>query len=213
MGDHVNQAGSYVAPDRLRFDFTHFEALSKDQLAQVEQLANDYIMRSLDVSTYNTSLKEARESGVTALFGEKYGEEVRVVNVGDFSLELCGGCHVKNTAEIGFVKITTETSVGANARRIEACTSYDAYKYCNEIIGQVDTASAMLKAPKGQLVSYVERNIKTIRDLKKELDFAHSKESTMLRKESFQNLEKSSAGFDFICVNIGELHGYDIKEY
>lgn len=213
LGEHVMQAGSYVAPDRLRFDFTHFEAVSPDQLRKIELLANEKIMSCSDVNTYQTTLKEARENGVTALFGEKYGEEVRVVEVGNFSAELCGGSHVNNTCEIGLVKITSESSVGSNSRRIEACTSFDAYNYCNNVIDQVDAASALLKAPKGQLVQSVEKNIKTIKDLKEELDFAHSSESTQLRKEAFKNIKKSSAGFDYLCSSLGDLRGNDMKEF
>ena len=131
LGSHINQAGSYVGPDRLRFDFTHFEAMTPEELVQVEKLANEQIMLALPTNIYETSLSSAREAGVTALFGEKYGETVRVVEAGEFSKELCGGCHVSNTSEIGLVKIVSESSVGANTRRIEALTSFDALDYLN----------------------------------------------------------------------------------
>ena len=213
LGDHVNQAGSHVAPDRLRFDFTHFEALNADQIAEVEKLANDQIMRAFDVETYNTSLKEARAKGVTALFGEKYGEEVRVVNVGNFSEELCGGCHVKNTGEIGFVKIINESSVGANARRIEACTSYDAYNYTSGLIAEMDKAASLLKGNKTQLTQNVSKMLANVKELKKELEFSHSKQSTMIRKEVFDDLAKSSMGFDCLVLDCGDIRNYDFKEY
>ena len=109
LGEHVSQAGSYVGPDRLRFDFTHFAAVTPEQLAEVERVANEFIMSATPTNIYETSLDAAREGGVTALFGEKYGEQVRVVECGTFSRELCGGCHVANTAEIGLMKITSET--------------------------------------------------------------------------------------------------------
>ena len=112
LGDHVKQAGSYVGPDRLRFDFTHFEAMTPEQVAEVERVANDVVMRAIPTDIYETSLDAAREAGVTALFGEKYGEVVRVVTCGDFSRELCGGCHVGNTAEIGLVKISLRNQRG-----------------------------------------------------------------------------------------------------
>ena len=147
LGAHVKQAGSYVGPDRLRFDFTHFEALSPDQIQEVEALANSYIMQAIPTNRYETSLDEARNSGVTALFGEKYGETVRVVEVGKFSRELCGGCHVNNTAEIGFVKITSEGSVGASLRRIEAVTSYAALDYVNRIEDELREAAQALSVP------------------------------------------------------------------
>lgn len=213
LGDHVNQAGSFVAPERLRFDFTHFEAMTTDEIKKVEQMANEKIMRAIDVEKYNTTLTEARKSGVTALFGEKYDENVRVVKMGGFSSELCGGCHVKNTAEIGFVKITSENSVGANARRIEACTSYDAYNYTNDLIAEMDKAASLLKGNKAQLLQNVSKMLANVKELKKELEFAHSKESTMLRKDVMEGVEKSSAGFDLLIVNCEELGNFDIKEY
>jgi alanyl-tRNA synthetase len=126
LGDHVRQAGSLVAPDRLRFDFTHFEAVTAEQLAKIERLVNAKIMENHRVLAYETSLASAREAGVTALFGEKYGDFVRVLEVGNFSKELCGGTHVARTSEIGLLKIAHEGSIGANLRRIEAVTSFDA---------------------------------------------------------------------------------------
>lgn len=213
LGDHVKQAGSFVSPERLRFDFTHFEGTTAQQIKEVEQLANDQIMRAVDVTTYNTSLKEARESGVTALFGEKYGEEVRVVNVGDFSNELCGGCHVKNTAEIGFVKITNETSVGSNSRRIEACTSYDAYKYCNGLIDELNKCSVMLKAPLNQVSDRVQNSLNNIKSLRKELEESYSSASTEARTDVLNKIIKSKNGYNLVCCVIADLGSYDIKEF
>ncbi len=129
LGEHVHQSGSLVTPDRLRFDFTHFEAPGADQLARIERLANAKVMENHPVRNYETSLATARETGVTALFGEKYGEIVRVLEVGSFSKELCGGTHVGRSSEIGFLKIVSEGSVGANLRRIEAVTSFGALEY------------------------------------------------------------------------------------
>jgi alanyl-tRNA synthetase len=147
LGAHVKQAGSYVGPDRLRFDFTHFEALTPEQISEVESLANSYIMQAIPTTRYETTLDEARNSGVTALFGEKYGETVRVVEVDQFSRELCGGCHVNNTAEIGLVKITSEGSVGASLRRIEAVTSYGALDYLNGIEAELRKTAQVLSVP------------------------------------------------------------------
>jgi alanyl-tRNA synthetase len=126
LGEHVKQSGSHVAPDRMRFDFTHFEAVTPEQLGKVERLANAKIMEDHPVRAYETSLTSAREAGATALFGEKYGDIVRVLEVGNFSRELCGGTHVARTTEIGLLKVLSEGSVGANLRRIEAVTSFDA---------------------------------------------------------------------------------------
>ena len=165
LGDHVKQAGSYVGPDRLRFDFTHFEAMTPEQIREVERIANDKIMEAVPTAIYETTLDEARANGVTALFGEKYGEHVRVVAAGDFSQELCGGCHVNNTAEIGFVKITSETSVGANLRRIEAVTSYGALEYVNRMEDELRQTAVALKVPIFDVSERTAANLKTFKEL------------------------------------------------
>ena len=149
LGEHVNQAGSLVAPDRLRFDFTHFEALSADQLARIEGMVNAEIFAAKPVVTQVMGIEEAKAAGAVALFGEKYGDVVRVVSTDDvekpFSRELCGGTHARNTAEIGLFKIVSEGSVGSNARRIEAMTSVGAIQYLDECLGQLQEAAHSLK--------------------------------------------------------------------
>ncbi len=167
LGDHVKQAGSYVGPDRLRFDFTHFEATTPEQLAEVERVANEEIMSAVSTNIYETSLDAARESGVTALFGEKYGDVVRVVECGEFSRELCGGCHVANTAEIGLVKITSETGVGANLRRIEAVTSFGALEYVNKIEAELKETAAELRVPLFDVSERTAANMKTLKEFQK----------------------------------------------
>ena len=167
LGDHVKQAGSYVGPDRLRFDFTHFEATAPEQLAEVERVANEGIMSAVATNIYETSLDAARESGVTALFGEKYGDVVRVVECGGFSHELCGGCHVANTAEIGLVKITSETGVGANLRRIEAVTSFGALEYVNKIEAELKETAAELRVPLFDVSERTAANMKVLKEFQK----------------------------------------------
>ena len=167
LGDHVKQAGSYVGPDRLRFDFTHFEATTPEQLAEVERVANEEIMSAVSTNIYETSLDAARESGVTALFGEKYGDVVRVVECGEFSRELCGGCHVANTAEIGLVKITSETGVGANLRRIEAVTSFGALEYVNKIEAELKETAAELRVPLFDVSELTAANMKALKEFRK----------------------------------------------
>jgi alanyl-tRNA synthetase len=169
LGEHVRQAGSLVAPDRLRFDFTHFEAVTHEQIRRVEELVNNLIMEDSDVNAYETSLDEARASGVTALFGEKYGERVRVLQAGADSRELCGGTHVTHTAQIGFLKVTVETSVGANLRRIEAVTSFDALEYVNRLQAELLSASAIIKAPPAELAERVEALQRRVQELEGEL--------------------------------------------
>jgi alanyl-tRNA synthetase len=117
LGEHVNQAGSLVEPDRLRFDFTHYAAIDADEIKKVEDIVNDSVLKDLNIEIFETSVDKARAMGAAALFGEKYGERVRVVKMGDFSLELCGGTHLKNTAEVGLFKLVGESSVGAGLRR------------------------------------------------------------------------------------------------
>jgi alanyl-tRNA synthetase len=149
LGDHAKQAGSLVAPDRFRFDFTNFEAMTGAQIEKVERLVNAKIFESHVVRAYETSIVSAREAGVTALFGEKYGEFVRVLEIGNFSKELCGGTHVARTSEIGMLKIVSESSVGANLRRIEAVTSFDAYELFRQQESQLlEAAAAMKVSPK-----------------------------------------------------------------
>ena len=169
LGDHVKQAGSYVADSRLRFDFTHFEAMTAEQIAEVERLANQKIMENHPVRAYETSLASAREAGVMALFGEKYGEFVRVLDIEGFSQELCGGTHVSATSEIGFVKITSETSVGANLRRIEAVTSFDALAYMNRVEAELKEAAESLRVPLFDVSERTASNMKTLKDLQTKL--------------------------------------------
>jgi alanyl-tRNA synthetase len=127
LGDHVKQAGSAVRPDKLRFDFTHQEKLSPEELARVEQRVNQKVFEAIPVRTYVTPIEEARKLGAMMLFGEKYGDEVRVVEIGEYSRELCGGTHVRSTAEIGPFVVLSEQSVGSGARRIEAATAGEAW--------------------------------------------------------------------------------------
>src|SRR5207247_1307116 len=129
LGEHVKQAGSAVRPDKLRFDFSHGTALSAEERARVEQIVNQKVFENLPVRTYETPITEARKLGAQMLFGEKYGDIVRVVDVEGFSRELCGGTHVRATAEIGPFAILAEGSVGSGARRIEAVTAGEAYAY------------------------------------------------------------------------------------
>ena len=156
LGEHVHQSGSLVTPDRLRFDFTHFEAPGAEQLERVERLVNAKIMENHPVRNYETSLASAREMGVTALFGEKYGDIVRVLEVGNFSKELCGGTHVGRSSEIGFVKITSEGSVGANLRRIEAVTSFGALDHIYAEEAMLSGLAGMLRCRPAEVLVKVD---------------------------------------------------------
>ncbi len=141
LGTHVNQAGSLVTSERLRFDFSHFGQVQADELEKIERIVNEKIWESIDVEISQKAIEEAKEMGAMALFGEKYGDVVRVVQVGDYSLELCGGCHIDNTASIGIFKIVAESGIGAGIRRIEAVTGKSAYELMNDQVGLLKEAA------------------------------------------------------------------------
>lgn len=155
LGSHVNQAGSYVGPDRLRFDFSHFSPLTEEELAQVEDIVNEKILDAVDVEISQQELEKAKEMGAMALFGEKYGKIVRVVNVPGYSMELCGGVHVSNTSHIGLFKILSESSVGAGVRRIEAVTGRGSLAYTRELESLIGEAAAAVKGRPNNLVTRI----------------------------------------------------------
>lgn len=156
LGGHVEQAGSDVNADRLRFDFTHFSAMTKEEIAKVETIVNEKITAALPVITDIMSLEEAKKTGAMALFGEKYGETVRVVRMGDFSTELCGGTHVGNTSEVTAFKIVSESGVAAGVRRIEALTSGAVFAYYDKIEEELQKAASLLKTNPSGLIDKIE---------------------------------------------------------
>ncbi|MBQ7743717.1 MAG: alanine--tRNA ligase [Lachnospiraceae bacterium] len=170
LGKHVEQAGSLVEASRLRFDFTHFKAMTKDELNMVEHIVNQKIAEAIDVTKAEMGLNEAKSKGAMALFGEKYGEVVRTVQVSDFSFELCGGTHIDNTSEIRCFKILSESGIAAGVRRIEAITSDNLLKYYNEELAKIEEISTLLKSNDNDIVNRVEALLKDNRDLKHELD-------------------------------------------
>ena len=169
LGEHVNQAGSYVGPQRLRFDFTHFQALTVEELKQIEAEVNRQILRNSPVVPSITDLESAKEQGAVALFGEKYGDQVRMVQVGDYSLELCGGTHVQATGEIGTFKIISEGSVAAGVRRIEAVVGMEALAHIRAQEQVLEELQTKLQSKVEQLPEQVERLIEANRALEKEL--------------------------------------------
>lgn len=156
LGKHVKQAGSYIDDKRLRFDFVHTQGLTDDEISKVEELVSEKIFENYPVRFYETSFKTAKESGAIALFGEKYGEKVRVLEVGDFSKELCGGTHINETGRIGLFKIVGEESIGANLRRIEAYTSIRALKFINEEESVLKRVSHLIKTKPVELYQAIE---------------------------------------------------------
>ncbi|PNR98311.1 alanyl-tRNA synthase [Petrotoga mexicana DSM 14811] len=169
IGEHIRQAGSYVAPERLRFDFTHYEPLTQDQIKQIEYLVNEQIQKAIPVNIYLKSLEEAKNMDVIALFEEKYGEVVRIVEIDDFSRELCGGTHVSNTGEIGLFKILEESSISSGVRRIEAITGFESLNYVTEMESIITNLSKMLDSSSDQIPDKIETILKTIKNQEKEI--------------------------------------------
>lgn len=168
LGSHVNQAGSLVEPTRLRFDFSHFGQITQDELETIEKIVNEKIWASIDVDIFHKSIDEAKAMGAMALFGEKYGDVVRVVQVGDYSLELCGGCHVPNTSAIGLFKIVSEGGIGAGTRRIEAVTGKAAYQRLNDQIQVLKSSSQLLKVQPKDVATKISALQHELRELEKE---------------------------------------------
>jgi alanyl-tRNA synthetase len=169
LGDHVHQAGSFVSPERLRFDFTHFAPIKKEDLERIEALVNQEVRENLEVQTNIMAVEDALQMGAMALFGERYGERVRVVMVADFSIELCGGTHALRTGDIGLFKILNETGVAAGVRRIEALTGEGAYRFIKEEERELLEIASALKSIPGELSSKVERLLQRQRELEREL--------------------------------------------
>lgn len=175
VGEHVNQAGSSVNSERLRFDFSHFEPLTTEQIEKIEQQVNEAILKAITVDINETTQNEAKEMGAMALFGEKYGDIVRVVNIKDFSVELCGGTHVNNVAEIGLFKIVSEAGVASGVRRIEAITGKLAYDKVNSVEKTLNKAAGLLKSRNNEVVEKIEALLTQVKTLEQQLAVANSK--------------------------------------
>jgi len=184
LGEHVEQAGSFVDGDRLRFDFTHFSAMTPEEIEEVETLVNEKIKESLPVKTEIMSLEEAKKSGAMALFGEKYGDSVRVVKMGDFSTELCGGTHINNTGVIGSFKILSETGIAAGVRRIEALTGDGLMNYYQETEKELHEAAKAAKTTPSTLTAKIESLLEEIKALHSE----NEKLKSRLAKDSLGNV-------------------------
>ena len=196
LGDHVHQAGSLVEPDFLRFDFTHFSAVTAEELRRVEDAVNAAILEGLTVDTKEMSIDDARKSGATALFGEKYGDVVRVVSMGDYSVELCGGTHLSNTAKAGLFHISSEGSVASGVRRIEATTGLRTLETLHHDLEAISAVSALFKANPADMLQKVEQQANELKEAKRLIQQYKDKES--------------SGGADALLKNAREVGGLHV---
>ncbi|MBV3015566.1 alanine--tRNA ligase [Staphylococcus aureus] len=197
LGDHVNQAGSLVEADRLRFDFSHFGPMTNDEIDQVERLVNEEIWKGIDVNIQEMDIASAKEMGAMALFGEKYGDVVRVVNMAPFSIELCGGIHVRNTSEIGLFKIVSESGTGAGVRRIEALTGKAAFLYLEDIQEKFNTMKSQLK-------------VKSDDQVVDKLTQIQDEEKALLKQLEQRDKEITSLKMGNIEDQVEEINGYKV---
>jgi len=205
LGTHVNQAGSLVEASRLRFDFSHFGQITPDELVKIEEIVNEKIWASLSVNIDLKNIDEAKAMGAMALFGEKYGEIVRVVSMGDYSLELCGGCHVPNTSTIGLFKIVSESGIGAGTRRIEAVTGEAAYHLMNEQIQRLNQAADKLKTNPKDILTRIDNVQTEIKELQRENESLSAKLSNI----EAGNLSESSKEIEGIKLIASKVQAQD----
>ena len=207
LGNHVEQSGSYVDSNRLRFDFTHFSPMTAEEIKKVEEIVNREIQSGLSVATEEMSQEEARKTGAMALFGEKYGEVVRVVKMGDFSIELCGGTHVKNTNHIGAFKIVSETGIAAGVRRIEALTGQGLLQYYSEVEATLHEVASVLKAEQGNVIAKASHLLEELKVVQKENDTLKAK----LAKEAAGDVTSEAIEMDGIKVLVKKLSDVDMN--
>ncbi len=210
LGTHVEQAGSYVSAERLRFDFTHFTALTEQELKEVENIVNQKIFESLEINTCQKSIEDARQMGAMALFGEKYGDVVRVVTMGDFSIELCGGAHLTNTAQVGTFKIISENGIAAGVRRIEALTGTEALKYYQSQEEQIKQICKVVKANAENVVYRVEQIVSEQKESAKEIEKLKSKLAGGVVEEILSQKQQIN-DIAVICANIKDADANTLK--
>lgn len=208
LGDHVEQAGSFVSPDRLRFDFNHFQGMSREEKRQVEEIVNTAILEAYDVDIFETNIDKAKALGAAALFGEKYGEIVRVVKVGDFSTELCGGCHITNSSQIGFFKLLSEGGVAAGIRRIEAATGFNALYVVEKMDDTLMDVSEAMKTNPDLLLEKVNEMSETTKQ--KEKVIAELKQK--FAGNMILDIHQKMILINGVQVTIAELEGIPMDE-
>ena len=211
LGEHVQQAGSLVTPERLRFDFTHFEGLTAEQIKEVENIANERILDDLDVCAFETSMDEAKDMGAEALFGEKYGDVVRVVKVGDYSTELCGGTHVDNSGEIGMLIILSEGGVAAGVRRIEAITGIEAYRHVQKNQQVIAQITDTLKTQPQNVVQRLDELIQEIKEKDRELNKLKSRLASSSTDDLLDQMQ-SISGVNTVIQSVDNQEMDDLRK-
>ena len=205
LGDHIQQAGSKVEPDGLRFDFTHFKAMTSEEIATVEKQVNEWVVENFPVQTSIEDLETAKAAGATALFGEKYADEVRVVAIDPVSKELCGGTHVAATGNIGLFHITTETSISAGVRRIEAITGPKAVEFLAGKESTVSRLTQLLKIGEEKLVDKVQGLMDSIKALETQLKTLSTAQSEGVLGSLFEEAANKKGAFPWVVRNLGVL--------
>tara|TARA_R110000868_G_scaffold97619_16_gene268667 strand:- start:10536 stop:13142 length:2607 start_codon:yes stop_codon:yes gene_type:complete len=208
LGDHVKQAGSQVGPDKLRFDFTHMQGVSPSELSQIERLVNDWIQEGEPVQASEMTMDQAISKGALAFFGDKYGDKVRVLEMGPNSTELCGGTHVSNTSEIGLFKILSESSLATGVRRIEATTNINAFNWLSQRSQHLDQLEELTKEKGSKAIARVDALFSELKDKQKEIQKLRQELQSLKSSDLFTQSEKVS-GFDLVCVEAPE--GSDLK--
>lgn len=208
LGDHVEQAGSFVSPTRLRFDFNHFQPMTAEEIKQVEEIVNQAILKAMPVETFETEIDKAKEMGAMALFGEKYGHIVRVVKVGDYSIELCGGTHLQNSAQAGMFKIISENGVAAGIRRIEATTGMNTYRWAEKVESVNVQASAMVKAAPDQLIDRIQEMEDQLKEKDREIASLKHQQADSEAGELLNKIQTIQG----VKVLIAEVKAEDVNE-
>lgn len=204
LGEHVNQAGSVVDENRLRFDFTHFEGVTSEQLKEIESIVNEKILQALPVTTLETSLNKAQEIGVVGLFEDKYEDNVRVLSMGDYSRELCGGTHVSNTGSIGMLKIISESSIASGVRRIEAITGTEVYKHITSMETMINETAETIKSDKNNILEKAKTLIEDLKEKERQIEKMKSKMASSIADDILKD-KKQIEDISFISYKVDNM--------
>ncbi len=207
LGEHVQQKGSLVAPDRLRFDFSHYEPVTPEQIAEIERLVNDEIRSNVAADTRLMSYEDAMQSGAVALFGEKYEDPVRVLSIGDHSTELCGGTHVARAGDIGLFKLTSESGIAAGVRRVEAVTGEGALEWLSGVEQKLNDVAELVRSDRETVVEKVEQVVGHSRELEKDLERLKSR----LAASQGEDLAAQAVDVNGLKVLAAQVDGVDAK--